>query len=107
MSGSKVIHLIRRKMNDSSGETLAEVLVASLVAGAALLGLATMIMVSHKMMDTSGSDRSTYYEHVNGIELRAMPKSSAVVTIKDNEYGNTEITVDLYKSEDNLLAVYD
>lgn len=107
LSDSKVIHRIRRKIKDSSGETLAEVLVASLVAGIAMLGLATMIMASQKMMNTSGMDSSTYYEQVNRIELRTAPKASAVVTIKDNEYGDTHIHVDLYKSEDNVLAVYD
>lgn len=107
MNETSVIHLIRKKINNSGGETLIEVLVASLVAGVALLGLATMIMVSHKMMDTSGKNGDVYYEDINAIELRTAPKSSAIVTIIDNEHGNTQIHVDLYKTDDNLLAVYD
>lgn len=97
---------IRQKLKNSKGETLAEALVASLLAGMALLALASMIMVSHGMMDRSNKAVKAFYEEVNQIEKQLIHPKSGTVTIISSGKTQTQIDVKVYKTDESNLAVY-
>ena len=97
---------IRKKIENSKGETLAEALVASLLAGIALLALASMIMASHRMMDQSQKAVQQIYEDMNAIESRTISPQSGNVTITGQDTMQTKISVDIYKASNSGLASY-
>lgn len=96
---------LRKKLIESKGETLAETLVASLLAGIAMLFLASMILVSHRMIDRSSNAVKDFYEDANQIENQAMDPTNGQVTIISSDNTQTQIDVKIYKS-DNGLVVY-
>lgn len=101
---------IRQKLKSSKAETLGEVLVASLLAGIALLSLSSMIMASHRIIDSSSNLVKTFYEEKNQLEKQSVQPEAGNVTIrkKDNTEINTEINIDVevYKTNENGLALY-
>lgn len=98
-------HKLRKKLGDSKGETLAEALVASLLAGIALLFLASMIMVSHRMIDRSSNGVTAFYEDANQIENQTVEPKDGHVTLISSDHTQTQINVKIYKT-DSGLAVY-
>ena len=97
---------IRKKIENSKGETLAEALVASLLAGIALLALSSMIMTSHRMMDQSQQTVQQLYEDMNSIENRTISPQSGNVIISGKDNMQTHISVDIYKASNSGLASY-
>lgn len=97
---------IRQKLKGNKGETLAEAMVASLLAGIALLVLSTMIMVSHRMIDNSSNAVKEFYEGANEIERESGAFENGTVTITGSDHKKTQIEVKIYKTEESGLAVY-
>ena len=64
-------NLVIRKLNDSSGESIAETLVAVLIAAFALLMLAGTINSASNMITKSKATLDEYYKLNNLIERRA------------------------------------
>lgn len=95
-----------KKLKESKGETLAEAMVASLLAGIALLILSTMIMVSHRMIDNSSNAVKEFYEGANKIESKSGQFEQGTVTIIGSDHTKTGIDVKIYKAEESGLAVY-
>ncbi len=96
------INKIREKLENSKGETLVEVLVATLIAAIAMLGLATMINASKNIMDTSAKAIDDFYSHVNKVEredasVKSPEKGTITIT---GEFGTINIDVNMYISED-------
>lgn len=97
---------IRQKLKSSRGETLGEVLVASLLAGIGLLSLSSMIMTSHRIIDRSSNLVKVFYEEVNELEKQSLESKSGMVTIKSKDNSDVNINVDIYKTKENGLALY-
>lgn len=97
---------IRQKLKENKGETLAEAMVASLFAGIALLALSTMIMVSHRMIDSSSNAVKEFYEDANDIERLSGEFEQGTVTIIGSDHTTSRIDVKIYKTEESGLAVY-
>lgn len=96
---------IKQKLGDSKGETLAEVLVASLLAGIALLALSSMIMVSHQMIDRSDETVKAFYEEINQIEKLSISPKGGIVTVSSDKR-QAQIDVKVYKTDESNLAIY-
>ena len=97
---------IRQKLKNSKGETLVEALVASLLAGIALLALSSMIMTSHRMIDKSNDTVKAFYEEINQIEKRSLNPKNGIVTIRSSDNTQIQINVKVYKTDKSGLAVY-
>ena len=97
---------IRQKLKNSQGETLAEALIASLLAGIALLALSSMIMASHRMMDRSNNTVKAFYEEINQIEEQAIHPKNGTVTIMSSDKTQTKLNVKIYKTDESGLAIY-
>ena len=97
---------IRQKLGNSKGETLPEALVASLLAGIALLALSSMIMVSHQMIDRSNDTIKAFYEEANQIEKQSIPPKEGIVTIVSSDKTQAQINVKVYKTDETNLAIY-
>lgn len=97
---------IRQKLGGSKGETLPEALIASLLAGTALLALSSMIMVSHQMIDRSNNTMKAFYEEVNQIEKQLVSPKNGVVTIMSLDNMQAQIDVKIYKTDESHLAAY-
>ena len=101
-----MIKKTRRKLTNAKGETLGEVLVASLLAGIALLSLSSMIMVSHRIIDRSSNVVKAFYEEINEIERQSLQAKNGIVTIRSKDSTQVNIDVQVYKTEENGLAIY-
>lgn len=99
---------ISEKLKDVRGETLAEALLASLLAGIALLILASMIMASHRMIDKSSDTIEKFYDDINKIEKQEEPYKEGTVVIKSENNPEKEINirVRIFKITDGSLAAY-
>lgn len=97
---------IGKRLINSQGETLGEVLVASLLGGIALLTLSSMIMASHKIMDRSNNTVKAFYEEINQLERQSIEPKSGTITIKSDDNMEAHINVKIYKTNKNGLAVY-
>ncbi|WP_066719376.1 hypothetical protein [Clostridium sp. Marseille-P299] len=99
---------ISEKVKDVRGETLAEALLASLLAGIALLILASMIMVSHRMIDKSSETIEAFYGDINNIEKQEGPCNEGTVVIKSKNTPEKEIKIEvkIFKITDGSLAAY-
>lgn len=97
---------IEQKLKSFKGETIAEALMASLLGGIGLLILATMIRVSHRMIDNSNSIVNAFYEEVNLLENQSIVSKDGTVTITDLNNTKAEIHVRIYKTNENGLVMY-
>nr|WP_307990995.1 hypothetical protein [uncultured Niameybacter sp.] len=97
---------VGQKLKSLKGETIAEALMASLLGGIGLLILATMIRVSHGMIDNSNDIINVFYEEVNLLEKQSIVPKEGTVTITDLNNTKAEIHVKVYKTNKNELAMY-
>ena len=79
------------KLNDEKGESIAEVLVAILVACFGLLILATMITVSSKLIKESQSRIEEYYLKLNDVERQDGAAESGTVVFSDTNLQSEDI----------------
>lgn len=84
-----VKELALNKLKSNSGESIAETLVAVLIAALALLMLAGTINTSSNLITTSQENMSDYYAKNNAIEVRSSSASggdkNAKFTIEDGD----------------------
>ncbi len=87
---------IRRKLQATKGETIAEVLVSLLISSLALVMLATMIRASSNMILTSETKLEAYYDESIKLSTQATEeKESDTLTVEIVDGENTVIkTVD-------------
>jgi len=82
------------KLNDSRGDSIAEVLVALLIAAVALVMLASMIASSSSMIIRSRGYMTDYYDQNNDLIDNAANQHDGTVTVKASDgtspYGITE-----------------
>lgn len=94
-----------QKLKECKGETMAEALVASFLAGIGLLILATMIRVSHRIIDKSNETINTFYKEVNQLEQQSINPKWGTVSIIGPEK-SSEIKVKIYEAESSGLIMY-
>lgn len=96
---------IIRKIRNTHGESIAEVLIALLISALALLMLATMISSTMKMVTKSKEKMESYYAKAAKLEVQAdEDKESGTSTLsiktKTSEGGSTttqvEVSPDIY-----------
>lgn len=98
---------LNEKLKSVKGETLLEVLLSSFLGGIALLILASMITVSHRLIDQSSDAVGEFYEEVNEIEKQTAPFKNGTITIKSSKtLEETIVNVKIYKLSNNGLTAY-
>lgn len=101
--------MMGRKLNDSRGETLVEMLASILIAALSVAVLFTCCMASVEMGGQSRAADEEYYEALSEAERReklpaapggaAPPAETGVVTVGGNSTSK-DITIDLYGGEE-------
>ena len=108
--GIIMIKLIKSKLNNRSGETLAETLIAVLISALALVLLLSMITASSRLIQNGEAKMQEMYDGSKKIEQAEITPSDATVKINDNALdGLVEISVNvkLYKDADSSLSKYE
>lgn len=106
-----MIKLIKSKLNNRSGETLAETLIAVLISALALVLLLSMITASSRLIQNGEAKMQEMYDGSKKIEQAEItPSDAATVKIKDNALdglGKISVNVKLYKDADSSLSKYE
>ncbi len=76
---------IRAKLKSRKGDSIAEVLVALLIAGVALVLLASMITSSTNIISRSRERMETYYADNNALAAQSGGGGEATVTVKNGD----------------------
>ena len=108
--GIIMIKLIKLKLNNRSGETLAETLIAVLISALALVLLLSMITASSRLIQNGEAKIQEMYDGSKKIEQAEITPSDATVKINDNALDGLEeisVNVKLYKDADSSLSKYE
>ena len=108
--GIIMIKLIKSKLNNRSGETLAETLIAVLISALALVLLLTMITASSRLIQNGEAKMQEMYDGSKKIEQAEITPYDATVKINDNALDGLEeisVNVKLYKDADSSLSKYE
>lgn len=108
--GIIMIKLIKSKLNNRSGETLAETLIAVLISALALVLLLSMITASSRLIQNGEAKMQEMYDGSEKIEQAEITPSDATVKINDNALdglGEISVNVKLYKDADSSLSKYE
>ena len=93
-----------RKINDlirnEKGESIAETLIATLIASFALILLAGMMTASVRVVTESKQTMSKYYDSVNKMAKKTEPVSMKI-TIQDEKGSSSVFDVNGYMSSDD------
>ena len=102
---------LRRALGNKRGETITEVLVAMVIAGLALLMLATVIATSSHIVTNSREYMEEYYESGNELAVVSDGGDMTITTsIKLSPAGSTSIAVKAHvdaSDEDNPIVSYE
>lgn len=105
-----MIKLIKLKLNNRSGETLAETLIAVLISALALVLLLSMITASSRLIQNGEAKIQEMYDGSKKIEQAEITPFDATVKINDNALDGLEeisVNVKLYKDADSSLSKYE
>ena len=108
--GIIMIRRIKSKLNNRSGETLAETLIAVLISALALVLLLSMITASSRLIQNGEAKIQEMYDGSKKIEQAEITPSDATVKINDNALDGLEeisVNVKLYKDADSSLSKYE
>ena len=108
--GIIMIKRIKSKLNNRSGETLAETLIAVLISALALVLLLSMITASSRLIQNGEAKIQEMYDGSKKIEQAEITPSDATVKINDNALdglGEISVNVKLYKDADSSLSKYE
>lgn len=108
--GIIMIKLIKSKLNNRSGETLAETLIAVLISALALVLLLSMITASSRLIQNGEAKMQEMYDGSKKIEQAEITPTVATVKINDNALdglGKISVNVKLYKDADSSLSKYE
>lgn len=108
--GIIMIKRIKSKLNNRSGETLAETLIAVLISALALVLLLSMITASSRLIQNGEAKMQEMYDGSKKIEQAEITPSDATVKINDNALdglGEISVNVKLYKDADSSLSKYE
>ncbi len=89
-----------KKLKSRSGESIAETLVAVLIAALALLMLAGTINSSSNMITKSSSALDAYYQANNAVENRTDSAGSSTVTVSDGGTAWITCSADIYENDE-------
>ena len=92
-----------RKLRSSSGESIAEVLIASLVVALAMIMIVSMIMSATKMVDSSAETYTAFIEEHNKIERALAGFASGEGDAAAEDLGETEIVFREADGADNPI----
>ncbi len=90
------------KLNSRSGESIAETLVAILIAAFALLMLAGTINTASNLITDSSEKLDTYYTTNNNLDTGSGSSSTATVTVTDGT--NTWISSSVNTYENSVIG---
>lgn len=103
---------LKKRLKSESGESIAEVLVALLIAAIALMMLATMISSTVSIVNKSKIKMDEYYNNNIVLELQSNPKETPTLTIQSDpstpsaERVQETPTVELYENATFKKKVY-
>lgn len=99
---------ILNKFVNKKGESLAEVLVAILITGVALLMVSSMIYASTKMVAKGDAKMTDIYNGINAMENKGEHSGQSYIVIKraSGALLPEEIKVDIYTDEKSGLMSY-
>lgn len=98
---------VLQRLQSKAGESIAEVLVALLIAAVALMMLASMISSTVSIVNKSKIKMDDYYTNNTVLELQTAPKETVSITIGSSDGAVSETpTVELYENETFNKKVY-
>ena len=99
-----------KRLSSQSGESIAEVLIALLIAAVALMMLASMISSTVSMVNKSKIKMDEYYQNNAVLELQTTPAETPTLTIKTSGSSSETVqetpTVDLYENKSFNKNIY-
>ena len=96
---------LMKRLRSESGESIAEVLVALLIAAVALMMLAAMISSTVSIVNKSKTKMDEYYQNNAILELQTSPTATSILTIESSTVQETP-TVELYENGTFNKKVY-
>lgn len=111
--GRTMIKGIRSKLNNCSGETLAETLIAVLISALALVLLFSMITASSRLIRNGEEKIDEMYDGSKKIEQKtADVKPNVTVIIEDKDslsipHFKMEVKVNVYTDDESSLTSYE
>lgn len=84
-----------KKLKSCSGESISEVLVASLVVSLAFVMVLSLIMASQKIINKTDAMIKDYYTQRNLFEAREVDSSTGVITISNPAGQGSRMTGDI------------
>ena len=98
---------LMKRLRSESGESIAEVLVALLIAAVALMMLASMISSTVSIVNKSKTKMDEYYQKNAILELQTSPTATPSLTIQNESSTVQETpTVELYENGTFNKKVY-
>ena len=94
------------KLKSNSGESIAEVLVALLIASFGLLLLATMITASVRLIQNGDEYMNNYYENINRIEERSGDGKEGSAKLMSQSENLCNITYYVYSYNNKDIVSY-
>ncbi len=86
---------LMKRLRSQAGESIAEVLIATLIAALALMMLAVMISSTVKQVNTSKAAMEAYYAKNAALEQQTTGSSTVEITIKSTSQTGSEITMNV------------
>ena len=80
---------LMKRLRSESGESIAEVLVALLIAAVALMMLAAMISSTVSIVNKSKTKMDEYYQNNAILELQTSPTATPILTIESSTVQET------------------
>jgi Tfp pilus assembly protein PilV len=90
---------ILRRLKSRVGETIVEVLIATLISALGMAILAGMIAASTNIINGSRETAAAYLEHENALEDRGGASEAGTVTFRNNGVTNLKLTDDADSDE--------
>ncbi len=87
----KAMHQVQKKLYNQSGETIAETLIAMLIASIALVMLASMINSTVNVVNKSKAKMEEYYEANALLENSAASGDTFTITIQGKEDSDSKL----------------
>jgi len=95
---------LMKRLRSQAGESIAEVLIATLIAALALMMLAVMISSTVSMVNTGKAKMNEYYTGSEVLEIQPAEGSAVTVTIMSADNNVTETASDLKLYQNNALS---
>lgn len=98
---------VYQKLKKTSGESLAEVLVAILISAVGMLMLSSLIFAATRMIENGDNKIAKIYSGVNAMEEKnGLPQTDQLNIVRQSDSQTAPINIDIHYDEDSKLMSY-